>query len=654
MLCKNIGKTASKALILFAFLASSQVAAAPPVEAFGHLPMVKWMQVSPNGQHYAAVQVRGGRDVLAIYDQLDPQSAPRILDLDRFRREEERLEYFRWVNDDRLVVSISIPSIREKVPTRDTKLLSVSRDLSEERWIPKVKRIRVKETFRGNFIFAQIQDRVINWLPQEPNHVLMLYNLDGLGHEYSAYKVNVVTGATRLYERGGKYLIDYRADQNGEVRYKFEITQRDTYVASARVSKRTPWIALYERTADEPAPITPVGFTNEREILFAAAIDKSDRQELFRMDFVERKLVSKDFSHPRVDFGEVLRDPITQVITGYTFTDEMPQDVYWDEELAALQAQLEGVFAGDIVSLTSHDRARENFIVFVSGPRRAGDFYHYARLTNQLKLMGQAYPSLRTEDLSDMKGVIYAARDGISIPGFITRPKGPGPFPLVVMPHGGPTARSRLEFDYWAQFFASRGYAVLQPNFRGSLGYGRNFLNAGHKQWGLAMQDDITDGVRAMVARGIADPDRVCIVGGSYGGYAALMGVVKTPDLYKCAISFAGISDVRKLVSDWSIYRFRDRNLPNIGSLWNDGQRLRDTSPINQVEKIKAPILLVHGIDDRRVPVSHSENMARALARAGKPHRLVLQKGGDHRLSLEEHRVQFLREAEAFLAEHLK
>lgn len=227
--------------------------------------------------------------------------------------------------------------------------------------------------------------------------------------------------------------------------------------------------------------------------------------------------------------------------------------------------------------------------------------------------------------------------------------------PLILLPHGGPASRNVLNFDYWTQFLASRGWAVLQVNFRGSSGYGKEFLQAGFQRWGLEMQDDLTDAAQYAIEQGIADPERICIVGGSYGGYAALMGVVKTQDLYRCAVSFAGVSDLRSLLKDKRQFLgYELGSERQLGAWWSDRDRLKATSPVNHADKIRTPLLIVHGAEDRTVPVEQSRAMVEALRDAGFTRlRYVELPDGDHYLSRQDDRVTFFREMERFLATHL-
>lgn len=301
-------------------------------------------------------------------------------------------------------------------------------------------------------------------------------------------------------------------------------------------------------------------------------------------------------------------------------------------------------------------------IVMTDSEVRAPAVYLYDTRVPRITQIASAYAGLLGVDLPARHAYSYTARDGTAIPGYLTRPLGAsGPTPLVVLPHGGPAARDVGGFDWMAHFLASRGYAVLQPNFRGSRGYGNGWETAGHGQWGIGvMQHDLSDGVAALVEGGLADPERVCIVGASYGGYAALAGAVFTPELYRCAAAIAPVSD---LVDMLGFERNRRGGESAAVSYWRlamgggdpDGlnDRLRAASPAAHPERARAPILLVHGRDDAVVPVEQSRNMARALRRAGKSVELIELDGEDHWLSGGQTRLATLEALDRFLAEHL-
>jgi len=295
----------------------------------------------------------------------------------------------------------------------------------------------------------------------------------------------------------------------------------------------------------------------------------------------------------------------------------------------------------------------------VSTPSTPPVYYLVDFAKGTADIAGEAYPSLAQVPMGELEVISYKARDGVEIPAYVTLPPSAPkqPLPMIVLPHGGPAARDYPEFDYLAQFLATRGYVVLQPQFRGSTGFGEAFRQAGYRQWGLLMQDDITDGVRAMIERKIADPSRVCIVGASYGGYAALAGVTYTNSLYRCAASISGVSDLPKLIQTQTAQYGDESDAAGdlrdlIGSPLSSN--VINRSPARAAVNVTANVLLIHGIDDSVVPFEQSELMDKALKSAGRPSTLITLKGEDHWLSRSETRTQVLIELEKFLAENLK
>ena len=270
---------------------------------------------------------------------------------------------------------------------------------------------------------------------------------------------------------------------------------------------------------------------------------------------------------------------------------------------------------------------------------------------------GATYRGLTAQDIAPVSAVSFQAADGLPLSGYLTLPSGRGPkaLPLIVFPHGGPAARDEPGFDWWAQAMASKGYAVLQVNYRGSSGFGEKHLEAGFGQWGRKMETDLSDGVRYLAARGTIDPKRVCIVGASYGGYAALAGPTLDPDVYRCAVSIAGISDLSRFVqwsgtqSNVAVERYWTRYL---GASGPRDPILGALSPVSHAATVTAPILLIHGKDDTVVPFEQSQIMADALKKAGKPYDLVVLNHEDHWLSHGDTRLQMLQATMDFLAKN--
>jgi dipeptidyl aminopeptidase/acylaminoacyl peptidase len=297
-------------------------------------------------------------------------------------------------------------------------------------------------------------------------------------------------------------------------------------------------------------------------------------------------------------------------------------------------------------------------LILSHGDVDSGTWYLLDMQARRLKRFAMVNPQVDPKKMRPMETTTFAAKDGMAIPAYLTRPeKATGPAPMVVMIHGGPTARNRWAWDPEVQVLAQRGYVVLQPQFRGSTGFGAKFMEAGFGQWGLGMQDDITAGVEAMIQRGIADPRRICIYGASYGGYAALWGLVKTPQLYRCGVSFAGVSDIELMLTDWSdansnkvtreLIRFR------VGDVSLSKAQFDAVSPLKHADRIEAPVLLMHGDKDERVPISHSRKMMSALDANKKTYEWHEFAGEGHGLTAVESRQVFLRKLLAFLEKYI-
>jgi dipeptidyl aminopeptidase/acylaminoacyl peptidase len=351
----------------------------------------------------------------------------------------------------------------------------------------------------------------------------------------------------------------------------------------------------------------------------------------------------------------MLRDPQTHRLIGlYALVGDEDRYTFFDPADQAAWAAVKAAFKGDRVRLESWSQDRKKIVVLVDSPTQGPAYALVDLVTKRANWLGGRYQKLTQEDISPVRSVRFKASDGLDLTGYLTVPRGAQAkdLPLVVFPHGGPAARDTPEFDWWAQAMASRGYAVLQVNFRGSDGFGAAFLQAGYGEWGRKMQTDLSDGVRWLAGQGIIDPKRVCIVGASYGGYAALAGAALDPGVYRCAVSVAGLSDLSRFVT-WSkaqngvgAVRYWTRFM---GAEAARDPSLAEISPAAHVDRVNIPVLLIHGRDDTVVPLEQSRIMAEALQKAGKPVELVVQKGADHWLSRGDTRLETLQATIAFL-----
>lgn len=342
--------------------------------------------------------------------------------------------------------------------------------------------------------------------------------------------------------------------------------------------------------------------------------------------------------------------PGSDRLVGVAYVADAPSYVFFDDQEREDQTGLGRGFPGLQVAMVSRDAEGTKAIARTESPSVPPEYHYLDMARSKYARLGSAYPQLAGITLSETRPISYTARDGLAIDGYLTVPKGADPrnLPLIVHPHGGPAGRDTLSYDYWVQYFASRGWAVLQMNFRGSTGYGDAFERAGEHEWGKAMQDDVTDGVRWAIGQGIADPARICVVGASYGGYVALQGAASTPELYRCAVSLNGVSDIRGLIRDSVHY---SSFLLTRDYLSQDDPTA--VSPAHHADKITAPVLVAYSTKDRNVEFDQSTGMITALKRAGKAVVEVRLEDADHYLTHERHRLAFFKAMDAFLLEHL-
>ena len=354
-------------------------------------------------------------------------------------------------------------------------------------------------------------------------------------------------------------------------------------------------------------------------------------------------------------------DPKSGDLIGVRVYSDKPETFWFDAKRAQLQKTMDVSLPAENVN-SIRPLTDTLAVVTTYSSRDPGATYLFDASKGQLKEVYRPRPWIKPEQMSETKPIRYAARDGLSIPAYLTLPTGKEAkkLPLIAWIHGGPQARDHWGWEREAQFFANRGYAVLQPNYRGSTGYGFAHQARGYKQWGQAMQDDITDGIKKLIADGVVDASRVCIGGGSYGGYATMAGLVKEPEMFKCGINVVGVTDLVWMhdigYSDFQTFDPKGSDLfldTAMGSLSNDRAMLEANSPRRHAERIKAPVLFVHGTNDQRVPIKHAEGMRDAMKAAGKPYEWLEFAEEGHGWRKEENWVTYLKAMEKFLARHI-
>jgi len=592
------------------FASASRAQERPPLEAYGASPAVELMELSPSGDLVARIAVVGEERAIAV---------SRISTGEHLFAAvigEAKVRDLRWIGEERVLIVSS--------QTRGIPSFGVPRS----------------ELFFG-----------------------LILNLEN--NQIDLHRIDLNTGRGRSVEPMTRETEDHVLDASGEV------------IALARYVERTGrWSLMLPRgrgfreawSVDAPVdtPVlhglgrTPrtIVISADRPDLAAEDADAETPDVLFEVDVDTGEWTRLPFEHhPRL----LIPHPETRLLIGAQRIEEDGVRYEFIEPTAARRwRSIERAFPGKTPVLSSWSDDLKKILVFTdtgeSGLYQIVDFDR-----GVADVLAVAYPAIPAEQVGAQRAIQYKAADGLEIAGYLTLPPGvttPEKLPLVVLAHGGPQSRDVAGFDYWAQAIASRGYAVLQANFRGSTGYGLAFIEAGHGEWGRKMQTDLSDGVRWLAEEGIIDPERVCIVGASYGGYAAMAGLTLDGEVYRCGVAVSGVSDLRRMVQ-WEARQEGGRNNQTI-RYWNrfmgaarfNDRALDDLSPARLAEAVEAPLLLIHGRDDTVVPIEQSRLMADAMRRAGKPVEFVELRGEDHWMSRADTRQKMLTETVRFLEAH--
>ena len=523
-----------------------------------------------------------------------------------------------------------------------TRMIAVDTDGSNQlQLIPQAK-----TRIGGKLVWnATDQDDVINWLPDDERHILIqLAREDRL--KPSVYRLNIYNNKLKKTQTFLQTVWRWYADDNGDLRFAAGYESPGTPVAYAvNRKKRTPLDITHLGGVDEPRVVN-VG--SEGEAGWVIANHGKNTKGVHKVSLATGEVLETLHEDTRYDMSRLWLDPSSRKPIAVSYEAERQRIVWFDEKREQQFAALRSAAGNpDRLTVMASDRKGRKFVVKTEGNGTIPSYYLY-------DVEAPAISSLGSDEIGravPLQAVTYSSRDGLEIPAYLALP-GPresGPYPTVIMPHGGPWARTTDGYWFITQFLVNSGYAVLQPNFRGSSGYGDRYLSAGFRQWGEAMQEDVIDGLNYLEREGIAAKGRSCIVGGSYGGYVALVAAYKTPDRFRCAVSFAGVTDLAELKSRWFNYVFGRLAIARI----QDGPQMSLNSPIENVDAIDIPVLLVHGDVDTSVMVEQSGLFAEALAKAGKDHRYVEQANGDHFFSLQSHRIEYLTELGSFLSEHI-
>ena len=653
------------ALVLASLWGIPAQGAAPevPAAAFAALPQTSNVELSPDGQLIAWSDHSGPEVKVAVYD-IAAKGYRRILTV----APTLTLRSIRWSDDGTLLLEVSKAMM---IPSFDgpKRMYTYFRTMAVDLASGNTRMLLMSDGDRAWVTGANL----VAWQTAVPHTVIMStldYSVTAERSEMGTFihdarsdsgwigqlfQVDTLTGKGKIIEEGDQYTDQWVVNAQGAPVARSEWRPaKSEYLIQAKSG--LGWRQILER--DDGQQLTISGLSADGKSIIAMGPDKDHwiRVWAIALDGSGKKQVSPDVA---ADVVDVVTDRFSGVPVEIQLGGRDPQTDWLDNSAQVRFESIARAFPGRTVAVYSHSRDGSRVVAEVQDRSHPPIYYLVDFNTHRADIVGEAYPALGKVTLGAVRSITYPARDGTAIPAYLTLPPGAASknLPMVVLPHGGPAEHDGPGFDWLAQFLAVRGYAVLQPEFRGSTGYGEAFRNAGSGQWGGLMQNDVTDGVNAMVRQGIADPHRICIVGASYGGYAALAGAAFTPKLYACAVSINGVSNLPEILayekdhtgaeSDAVAYWRQD-----IGSPFD--RNVIDHSPLNAAAEIDVPVLLLHATNDTVVPISQSREMAKTLATMGKPVTLIELKGEDHWLSNASTRLEVLEDTDRFLRMYLK
>jgi dipeptidyl aminopeptidase/acylaminoacyl peptidase len=651
------------AMALWVMSSTATVLAAPvPIEDFVRRPKLERISFSPDGKKFAALGEHKGRMNVAVAD-VEKGGVSFVTSF-----EGSDVSFYRWISNRRLVFSLI--DYQSGLADQDGGgLIAVDADgRNARRLSPTLKNCIDSWNFRCRY--------TLFWstVPGSDDEIIALTN------ERSEDSPDLV----RLDTRTGRK-VNLTTDNPGSVAVwalDKDLVPRAAMSRDRLTLEEAFWYrdnaqAKWRRVASFPAfapSFEPLGFAPDGTLYVSSRLESKDKAAIHRFDPIAGKPGEKLAAHPRFDLGLVddprgpgprvsplIFDSKTHELVGLQVEGDKPETVWLDARRARLQATVDAALPKGNVNRLRPVGDKSVLVLSYSGSD-PGVYYLYDEDKRELRELARPRGWIKSEQMGTVEPIRYRARDGLEIQGYLTLPAGKPAkrLPLVAWIHGGPWSRDNYRWNPEVQFFASRGYAVLQPNYRGSTGLGLKHLTASFKQLGQAMQDDVTDGIRKLIADGIVDPDRVCIGGGSYGGYATMMGLVREPELFKCGINVVGVVDLHW----WLDLGYTDFNLVDaagaeawlkrtVGDPKTDRAMMDAYSPRLHASKIKAPVLIVHGGNDMRVPPAHGEAMRDALKAAGKPVEWVLFPEEGHGFMKESNRLEYYRQMERFLQRHL-
>ncbi|MDC2984621.1 S9 family peptidase [Candidatus Marinimicrobia bacterium] len=602
-----------------------------PLEDFFRNPEMSSFQLSPNGEYISYMKPwEDGNRMMNVYvRKINSDEEIRLTSASK-----RSLYGYGWLNDERIAY------VQDQGGDENIHIYAVDIDGKNDIDLTP---------------FENIQARITDDLEDDPNYILVSINKRN-ERIHDVYRLNVNTGEMEMIAENPGNISGWMTDNSGKLRIA---TTSDGVNSSLLYRDKESDKFRTILTTNFKESVSPLYFTFDDQELYVSSNRGRDKSAIYKFDLNEAKEYELIFEHDQVDVYGLMRSKKRKKITGVSYTTDKRQTHFFDDWRENLQMKLETKLKGVEVAISDLSKDESKAIIITYSDRSRGTYYFYDIEKDILRKLADLSPWLKEEDMAFMKPISYKSRDGLIIPGYLTLPlnyKEGNKIPVVVNPHGGPWARDNWGFDSQVQFLANRGYAVLQMNFRGSVGYGREFWEKSFKQWGKTMQDDITDGVNWLIEEGIADPDRIGIYGASYGGYATLAGLAFTPDLYACGVDYVGVSNIFTLLETLPPYWELGRQMmyEMIGNPETEQELLREASPLFHIDNIKAPLFVAQGANDPRVKQAESDQIVEALKLKGIDVPYMLKEDEGHGFYNESNQFDFYREMIGFLDKHLK
>ncbi|MFH0733380.1 MAG: S9 family peptidase [bacterium] len=597
-----------------------------PMRDFFRNPEKTGFKLSPNGQYLSFMQPWEKR--LNIYIQkIGEKEATKITNA----KERDIAGYF-WKGDNKIVY------VQDSKGDENFHLFSVNIDGTNLIDLTPFEKVKVE---------------ILDDLSENPNNLLIQMNKRN-PNLFDVYRIDITNGKFDMIAENPGNITSWLTDHEGKLRIAVTTDGVNSSILYRENETDTFKIIL---TTTFKENFNPLFFTFDNKNIYASSNIMRDKSEIVEYNLAENKESKIVFKNEDFDAEDLLYSKKYKKLLGVNLETWKLETYYFDNERKMMQEYLEKKLGGYEVIISGSNKNEDKFIIRTYNDKTRGAYYFYNLKNHDLIKLVEITPWLNEQDMAEMKPIKYKTRDGLVIPGYLTLPKGKEAknIPIVINPHGGPWARDIWQFNPEVQFLANRGYGVLQMNFRGSTGYGKKFWQASFKEWGRAMQNDISDGVKWLIKEGIANPKKIAIYGGSYGGYATLAGLTFTPELYAAGVDYVGVSNIFTFLQSIPPYwkPYLEMLYEMVGNPGSDSLNLWETSPVFHVANITAPLLVAQGAQDPRVNKSESDQMVEALQKKGIEVPYIVKENEGHGFRNEENKFEFYGTMETFLAKHL-